>query len=158
MLAESESGDIAPNMCTAEVGEFQLMIVAHHQFTRLANHKLMSTLGITFSHGSALLHMAQSPNVSFQGLAGFFGCGTGRISRLAQDLENRGFVRTWRGSSDRRTVHLTLTPAGTELVWRVPAVLRQAEQQMLSNLAGHERKRLLEIFAGMAVKLEKMCG
>jgi len=158
MLAESENGDLAPDIYIAEVNEFQLMIVVHHQFARLANQRLMSTLGITFSHGSALLHMAQRPNVSLQGLAAFFGCGAGRISRLVHDLENRGFVSTWRGRSDRRTLHLALTPTGTELVWRVPAILRQAEQQMLSNLAGHDRERLLEILAGMVVRLDRMRG
>jgi len=155
MLSKSQNTAPIRDKRLDEEIEYQLLILVHHKFMRLANQALMSTLGITFSLGSAMLHLEQSPSVSFQGLAAFFGCGTGRISRLVRDLESQGLVSTWRAHLDKRAVQLVLTPAGRQLVLRIPAVLRQAEQQMLRNLTGNEREKLQVVIAGMVARFDQ---
>ncbi|WP_231716779.1 MarR family winged helix-turn-helix transcriptional regulator [Burkholderia ubonensis] len=115
------------------------MLGVYVSVKRLFNQRTLTALGIPFSHGSALVHLARSETVSCQELAGSLGCGTGRISRLVDDLENRALVVRRRNGDDRRALDLALTPAGLALAERIPSVLAEARDAVLNRLSAQER-------------------
>lgn len=135
--------------------DFRLVFRVQALVKRLVNQKLLSVLGITFSQGSALLHLARSPEVSCQELAQLLGCGTSRISRLMHDLEKRRLVESRRDGADRRVLQLALTPDGAALAYRVPVVLRDAEHAVLAVLPGNEQQCLLKLLSRLAANIDR---
>ncbi|MBU7440227.1 MarR family winged helix-turn-helix transcriptional regulator [Paraburkholderia fungorum] len=135
--------------------DFRLVFRVQALVKRLVNQKLLSVLGITFSQGSALLHLARSPEVSCQELAQLLGCGTSRISRLVHDLEKRRLIESRRGGADRRVLQLALTADGAALAYRVPVVLRDAEQSVLAVLPGNEQRCLLKFLSRLAANIDR---
>lgn len=135
--------------------DFRLVFRVQALVKRLVNQKMLSVLGITFSQGSALLHLARSAEVSCQELAQLLGCGTSRISRLIHDLEKRRLVESRRDGTDRRVLQLALTPDGAALAHRVPLVLRDAEQAVLAVLPGAEQRCLLKFLSRLALNIDR---
>jgi DNA-binding MarR family transcriptional regulator len=138
-----------------EADEIRLVFRVHTMVKRVVNQTMLSALGISLSHGSALLHLARSHEVSCQELAQLLGCGTSRISRLIQELEKRRLVESRRGSTDRRVLQLSLTPNGAALADRVPAVLRDAELRTFCVLAGDDRRCLIKFLSRMVFNMNR---
>ncbi|MGU7779039.1 MarR family winged helix-turn-helix transcriptional regulator [Burkholderia sp. PU8-34] len=129
----------------------RMMLSVQLSIRHVLNQSMLTTLGIPFSQGSALVHLARGEAVSCQELASLLGCGTSRLSRLACDLERRALVVRRRSGRDGRVLDLSLTPAGLAIAERVPAVLAEAERVVLSRLSAEERvflKRLLHRILG----------
>lgn len=135
--------------------ELTLIFRVHSFVKRIVNQRMLSLLGISFSQGSALLHLANSPAVSCQELAQQLGCGTSRISRLLHDLEKRRLVESRRDATDRRALQLSLTPEGAALAHRVPDVLREAEHRVLCVLPNDERRCLLTFLSRLATHIDR---
>ncbi|MGU7772931.1 MarR family winged helix-turn-helix transcriptional regulator [Burkholderia sp. MR1-5-21] len=129
----------------------RMMLSVQLSIRHTLNQRMLATLEIPFSQGSALVHLACGETVSCQELARLLGCGTSRLSRLACDLERRALVVRRRSSRDGRALDLSLTPAGRAIAERVPAVLAEAERVVLSRLSAEERvflKRFLHRILG----------
>ena len=158
MLAASEKTDMTEDPVVAVTADFDLVCRAHSLYKRLVNQRMLSELGVSLSQGSALLLLAQSPEVSFQGLAQLLGCGTSRISRLIHELEKRGLIKSWRSHTDRRALQLALTPDGAALACRVPAALHDTERQMMRVFTRPECRRLREFLARIIADVDRFCG
>lgn len=122
---------------------------------RVVNQRMLSSLGISFSQGNALLHLASSPTVSCQELAQQLGCGTSRISRLVHELEKRRLVESRRDSTDRRALRLSLTAEGAALAHRVPDIVRDAEHRVLCVLPSDERRCLLRFLSRLTANIDR---
>ena len=140
----------------AEKDEIRLIFRLDTIVNRVTNQKILSALGISFSHGRALLHLARSPGVSCGELAQLLGCGTSRISRLIQELETRQLVECRRGGTDRRVLQVSLTPNGAALACRVPAVFRDAELTTFSVLPDDDCQRLVKLLSRMVSNLNRL--
>lgn len=143
--------------CTDVTADFKLLSRVHGLYKRLVNHMTHSGLGISLSQASALLHLSQNAEASFQDLAILLGCGTSRISRLVNELETLGLVRTWRSDADRRALQLSLTSDGATLAGHVPTVFSEAEHHMLSTLSGEERRRFRELLVRFVADVDRFC-
>ena len=155
MSAILENPHLAGKRDEDEMDEIRLVFRAHTMVKRVMNQTMLSALGISLSHGSALLHLARSREVSCQDLAQLLGCGTSRISRLIQELEKRRLVESRRGSTDRRVLQLSLTLNGAALADRVPAVLRDAELITFSVLPGDDRRCLIKFLSRMVFNMNR---
>ncbi|REG52139.1 MarR family transcriptional regulator [Paraburkholderia sp. BL6669N2] len=136
--------------------DFRLLFRVQALVKRLVNQKMLSVLGITFSQGSALLHLMRSPEVSCQELAQLLGCGTSRVSRLVHELEKQRLVESRRDGTDRRVLQLALTPEGAALAHRVPLVLRDAEHAVLAVLPGDEQRCLLKFLSRLVLNVDRL--
>ncbi|KWD74778.1 MarR family winged helix-turn-helix transcriptional regulator [Burkholderia ubonensis] len=141
-----------------ELDGVRLMLGVHESIRRLVNQRMLTSLGIPFSQGSALAHLARGDTVSCQALAGWLGCGTSRLSRLVQDLESRALVVRGRHGGDRRELALSLTPAGLAVAERIPAVLAQAGHAVLDRLSAHERAFLKQFLYRIVEEIDRKPG
>ncbi|WP_233843678.1 MarR family transcriptional regulator [Dyella sp. 2HG41-7] len=82
------------------------------------------TSDLTLMHCLVLVHLSRTPSCKQVDLKSVTGITPAHLTKLVDELVNRGFVRRHRSSGDRRQVILALTTAGRETVLRVVASLR----------------------------------
>ena len=116
---------------------FGLLLEAHARLTRLLDHDLQASDGISLQTFEVLLRVANAPGgyVTMSELADAVALTTGGITRLADRLESDGLVERRSCPADRRKVHLTLTDQGT-------AVLERATEHHLVSLEHHVTSRV----------------
>ena len=66
----------------------------------------------------------------------------GAMTRLLDRLEKKGLCRRVRSTSDRRVVHIELTPAGVAVAERVPHILCEVYNQVLAGFSPQEWAQL----------------
>lgn len=64
------------------------------------------------------------------------------ITRMLDKLEQRGLIARERPASDRRVVHVAITPGGIELLESIAEPLRECHRQQLGHLAAAELQQL----------------
>jgi len=67
---------------------------------------------------------------------------TGAMTRLLDRLERKGLCQRVRSQSDRRVVHIELTPAGVAVAERVPHILCEVYNQVLAGFSPQEWAQL----------------
>lgn len=74
------------------------------------------------------------------------------VSRMIDELKRRGFVTRTRSSSDRRSVHIKITPAGK-------TILSEIEKKSFENkLLNHLREDEIEELKIVLIKISKKGG
>ncbi|WP_433704921.1 MarR family winged helix-turn-helix transcriptional regulator [Paraburkholderia sacchari] len=134
-----------------EADGFRTMLCAQLAVRRVLNQRMQSALGVPFSQASALVQLARCNTMPCHALAKSLGCGTSRLTRLAQDLERRALIVRRRNDQDSRALDLSLTATGWRIAERVPAVVEEAERIVLQGLSMEERrflKRFLQRILG----------
>jgi DNA-binding MarR family transcriptional regulator len=74
----------------------------------------------------------------------------GAVTRLVDRLEAKGLVERLRSETDRRVVHLRLSPDGDAVVAQVPHVLAAVNNDFLSGFGEEEWKQLRKLVERMA--------
>ena len=113
--------DVPPPACGAEDERFRtfgLLLEAHTRLTRLLDADLQRTDGISLQTFEVLLRISRSPEgrLTMTDLAGEVALSTGGVTRLADRLTDDGLVERQACPSDRRRVHLALTPKGQDVL------------------------------------------
>ncbi|MCM6775188.1 MarR family transcriptional regulator [Nocardia sp. CDC159] len=80
------------------------------------------------------------------------------VTKRVRGLEQRGLVARRIDGRDRRVVHLSLTPAGLELVDAVLPQQLSYEKKLLADLPAGERDDLARILADLLSLLEGRLG
>ncbi len=101
-------------------------------------------LGITPSQAGVLLHIERYPDVNMAGLADVASVAPQTMHRIVVGLERRDLVRRDQRAGDRKSIYLSLTPAGAELLVRAEAILK-AEQDVLRQT--FDAQELAALFA-----------
>ena len=83
-------------------------------------------------------------------LAREMGVDAGAVTRMVDRLAAKGLVDRVRSETDRRVVHLRLTPAGEVAVAQVPHVLAAVNNDFLRGLTESEWKQLCKTLDRMA--------
>jgi len=73
----------------------------------------------------------------------------GAITRMLDRLEAKGLVERIRSETDRRVVHLRLTPAGEAAVERVPHVLASVNNDFLADFSERDWQQLGKLIERM---------
>jgi DNA-binding MarR family transcriptional regulator len=81
---------------------------------------LMRDFKITGPQLGAMRLLARHPHIPLTELSGRLYLHASTVSSIVDRLEDRGYLRRERGSTDRRVVFLELTPKGREIVKRAP--------------------------------------
>lgn len=118
---------------------------------RLAEHDL------TYAQWLPLfkLVMNECPN-TMATLSRELGIDPGAMTRSLDRLEAKGLVQRERSATDRRVVHITLTPAGREVAAHVPPVLSAVLNQHLVGFSADEWQTLLTLLRRMLSNAEAM--
>jgi DNA-binding MarR family transcriptional regulator len=116
---------------------FGLLLEAHARLTRLLDQELQASDGISLQTYEVLLRVSRAPGgfITMSELAEAVSLTTGGITRLADRLEADGLVERRSCPTDRRKVHLSLTPEGAR-------VLAAAIEHHLESLEGHVASRV----------------
>lgn len=78
----------------------------------------------------------------------------GAITRLVDQLEERGFLVRSRSRSDRRVVHLEITPAGRALARSLLPRIVEFWNEVLEGFSPDEATQLVALLSRLMVRLE----
>ncbi len=110
--------------------------IVHQVDARLCVHAL------TNSQWVPLLHLNKSGTSTVAELARRSQVDAGAMTRLLDRLEKKQLCKRDRSTTDRRVVHVAITPQGAAAVANVPAVLAEV---LNAHLAGFTRAEWLEL-------------
>ena len=71
-------------------------------------------------------------------------------TRMCDRLVRKGLVRRRPSDEDRREVHLSISPAGRDLVTRVTARRRREIANLLAGIAAEDQAAMVELFGQLA--------
>lgn len=126
-------------------------------FNSVRNHfrEVENKAGIGGAQVWALSQIRDNPGLTVTQLAAAMDVHQSTASNLVRGLLARDLIRTEQGAADRRSVTLTIRPAGRAVLRRVPGPLTSILPKALSEL---DRKTLKRLQTDLAVLIEQMGG
>jgi len=104
--------------------------------TRLYNavaERVKAAAGVGAGHFELLRYVRGHPGARVADLASAFAIGVGTTSKIADRLENEGWLERHPNPANRRSSLLALTPAGESVVSRAEPVWQAAIQEILGG-------------------------
>ncbi len=80
----------------------------------------------------------------------------GAVTRMVDRLEDKGLIERVRSETDRRVVHLRLTPAGEAAAARIPHVLASVNNDFLQGFSERDWKQLRRLVERMRANGEAL--
>ena len=118
----------------------------------------LGPLGISPRTFGVLSNLAGTGSRTQQQLADALGIHRNRMVGLIDEVEAAGLARRHRSPSDRRAFEVRLTPAGSELVERVNALIPVLDRELGKGLKAGERDELAALLRRAADALELSPG
>ena len=109
----------------------------------------LAKLGITHGHFITLLYISENEGVTQAQLSEIHRKDRNIVSRNIDVLEEKGFVIRKRGIVDRRSFTIHLTDLGHSVVSTHKNLIKESEQEALSNLSKDE----IAIFYSLLTKI-----
>jgi MarR family transcriptional regulator, 2-MHQ and catechol-resistance regulon repressor len=131
-----------------------LLLEIHAKLTRVLSAALEEACGIPLTWFDVLLRLGRSPErrMTMSQLAAQVSLTTGGVTRLVDRIAEAGYVERQSCPSDRRSVFVALTAAGTDKLQEATAThLEDLERHLLEPLDADER-------AALASTLRKLRG
>ncbi|GGU07889.1 MarR family winged helix-turn-helix transcriptional regulator [Nocardioides albus] len=123
---------------------------------RVSMDRALAPLGLTHAQYSliASLHgLRASEDPTQRQLADLTGLEPMYVSKLARQLEAKGWVKRVRDPKDTRAVRLVITPEGTEVTREAIAVTGRLLDQLTAPLGGRNSRRAAEAQAALEAML-----
>lgn len=123
---------------------------------RVSMDRALAPLGLTHAQYSliASLHGLRASEAPTQKqLADLTGLEPMYVSKLARQLEAKGWVERVRDTKDTRAVRLAITPAGTEVTREAIAVTGRLLDQLTAPLGGRDSRGAVEAQAALEAML-----
>ncbi|WP_380183437.1 transcriptional repressor MprA [Kalamiella sp. sgz302252] len=131
----------------------------HMQSKLLENrNKMLKAQGINETLFMALITLDAQENHSIQPseLSSALGSSRTNATRIADELEKRGWIERRESDNDRRCLHLHLTEKGNEFLRQLLPPQHQCLQLLWSALSQTEKGQLEEITRKLLNRLDKM--
>ena len=109
----------------------------------------LEKLGITHGHFITLLYISENEGLTQAQLAETHRKDRNIVSRNINVLEEKGFVIRKRGIVDRRSFSIHLTDLGHSVISTHKNLIKESEQEVLSNLSKDE----ISIFYSLLTKI-----
>ncbi len=100
--------------------------------------KLLAPHNITSAQFMIVVGIVHQRARTLTEFSAFLGYDTGAMKRLLDRIEDKGIIRRSRSSSDRRTVHVELTAAGTALYPKIIEAIDSVSAKLLSGFSDAE--------------------
>lgn len=129
------------------------IVAAIRQIVRavdLHSRRLVEVFGLTGPQVAVLQIVARLGPTPVTVLARSVHLSAGTASGIIDRLERRGLVRRARSDADRRTVLISITPEGANLVDRAPSLLQDRFRGELERLESWERLGMLSTLQRIA--------
>ncbi len=95
----------------------------------------------------------RNPGISQTALSKAYGRDKSTLTPALNDLKRRGFIARVRLAHDRRSYHLTLTPAGKAMLKRLTECAVRHERNLERIIGPREKARFLRILAKIAFQI-----
>ena len=110
-----------------------------------AFNRALQPFGLRSRHYMVLLVAAEAGGRSQRDLGATLDVDPSVVVSLVDDLERQGLVRRETLPADRRTRHVTATPAGADLLERLRVLSHRVDDELTAGLDGEERGTLLAL-------------
>lgn len=115
------------------------MLKRIHQVAMALFLEEFKQFGITPSQYQALAGVLAYPGITQTALGRLIGQDRSTIALVVKSLLDRKLIRTAASASDRRSLNLTIEPAGKEMLRQVAPAARRAQDRLLAPLAKEHR-------------------
>ena len=126
----------------------QAALAAYRPFDR----KVLEPFGLRRAEYTILVLLDSNTGVTPKKLCVALAIASSNMTVLLDRLEKRGLLRRERRSTDARTQHVLLTPAGRLQVQKAEAAILAAEQELLRPFSPGERALLFELLQRVAAQ------
>jgi DNA-binding MarR family transcriptional regulator len=117
--------------------------------------------GVTSSQGSTILSLPIDNSLKMNELSSSMGVDNSTMTRMIDQLVDKGLVTRQTSEKDRRLVHIGLTAAGRKLHQELAAALEKFYQDSLDRIPVEERemimKSLVTVNNAVSKGLEECC-
>ncbi|HYP47238.1 MAG TPA: MarR family transcriptional regulator [Thermoleophilaceae bacterium] len=137
------------------------LLETHKRLTRALNAELEAEHGLNISALELLARLAASEDkvLRLTDLADRAGLSLSRVSRIVDNLEDRGLVERRRCPEDKRARNAGLTAAGAELLEVAQAThFAGVKDRFFQHLKPAEMAALADVFGRMASGAHTSCG
>jgi len=140
-----------PDASVQVLRQFRLIFNAVRKHFR----EVENVAGVGGAQVWALSQIRDKPGLGVTELAAAMDVHQSTASNLVRSLLARDLIRTEQGTADRRSVKLTIRPAGRAVLRRVPGPFTGVLPKALSEL---DNETLLRLQADLSVLIEQMGG
>lgn len=122
-----------------------LIVRTHRSLTDTLGRELEQTVGIPLVFFDVLIHVGAAPDgqLTMSRLSNEVALTTGGVTRLVDRMVEAGLVARQNCPSDRRSVHVVLTPEGRDTLERaVVAHVDGIDRHLMAHLEASERASL----------------
>lgn len=110
---------------------------------------------LTFSHWVTLMCLRDGLAATCADIARHLNHDSGATTRLVDQLEKRGLVLRVRSKTDRRVVHLSLTPQGKAMTRALAPRTMNFWNDMLDEFSTAEATILIDLLSRLLARMEK---
>ena len=114
-----------------------------------------SGLAINYSQHLVVKIIAKNGPQMPGDLARYLDHNAGAMTRLLDQLEDKGYVRRKPHAQDRRALTIELTPAGNELWRKMSQFIEHAQELALNDLKSTDRAKLFDLLKRVRDTLDK---
>ena len=122
-----------------------LLVRTHRKLTETLGRELEESAGIPLVFFDVLIHVAAAPDgfLTMSRLSTDVSLTTGGVTRLVDRMVDAGLVAREQCPSDRRSIHVVLTPEGQAVLGRaVAAHIEGIDRHLMAHLDNDERAAL----------------
>ena len=110
---------------------------------------------LTFTHWVILMALRDGIADTCADIGWHMGHDSGAVTRLVDHLEKRGLVTRKRSTTDRRVVHLAMTPEGKAATKTLTPSTMNFWNEMLEDFSPSEAEMLIGLLSRLLQKMEK---
>lgn len=118
--------------------------------------RVFASQGITFQQWVVLMHLRDGMATTTAGLCAEIRHDSGAMTRLIDQLEDRGFIARQRQEADRRIVDLVLTPAGRKTVESLIPLAVETLNTALTGFTKIEVQQLKDLLRKLSSRVEEL--
>lgn len=111
---------------------------------------------LSFSQWVVLVSLRDGLTATCAEIARHLNHDTGATTRMVDQLERRGLVRRNRSTSDRRVIHLEVTPQGHAVARAFSARIVDFWNVVLDDFAHEDAQRIIDLLTRLALRIEQM--
>ena len=119
---------------------------------------VFASQGITFQQWVVLMHLRDGIAATTASLCQELRHDSGAMTRLIDQLEERGFIERQRQVADRRIVDLVLTPAGRKMVESLVPLTVDALNSALDGFTKADVRQLQDLLRRIITRVGEMNG
>ena len=130
-----------------EIRTFSLGWLINSTGTRLDQEmkQRLEKIGLNLKEFGTLMILRENEGLTQVELSRRAGVPGYATTRTLDSLEKKGQIERRNIEGNRRAYHIFLTPKGQKVVKALPPIVREVNQQILSNLEASEQKELIRL-------------